>query len=166
MATSFQASGVVEWHWVTGETGIVDPLAPTATAINAGVRLTCDIRETEGFGREQSFIDDPSGCSKDVGKIVGQRTLMDSSMTFKLYDGGVAASNPLKATLAEGTKGWLVHAYSGVNGTDGDVDADDIVNLYKVQVGAHSVATPFDNNPSSWVASFGTFAVYDDEAVV
>lgn len=156
---TFQASGISRWYALT--TAPASLTAPKATEINAGVELTCDIREYTGFATEQSFIDDPSGCTKLVGKVAGQKTLQDSSLTLKLYEGD-ASDNPLMATLAEDEELWVVHAFAGATGAEtGDlkaVAAGDLVNVWHAQVGGHSVSTPYSNDLASWMAPFGVFS--------
>lgn len=156
--TTFQASAVARFYFVST---IADITAPTVAEVAAGTELTCDIREYSGFMTEQTFIDDPSGCTKLVGKTAGQQTLADSDITFKMYLGD-ATDNPLWSTLAQGTEGYIVHCLSGATGTPvGDkrpVAAGDVVNVWDVQVAAHSHSTPYSNDLASWVASFAVFS--------
>ena len=125
MASEFQASGVAQLWFVPV---IADMDAPTAAEIAAGEYLNCDLIGFEGLSLEQTYIENPSGCSKIVGKVAGLSNLGEPKFDFKLYDGGVTASNPLLTDLAVGTEGYIVYAYSGVNGT-GTIRRNESVTL-------------------------------------
>lgn len=167
MASEFQASGVAQLWFVPV---IADMDAPTAAAIAAGEYLNCELIGFEGLTLEQTYIENPSGCSKIVGKVAGLSNLGEPKFDFKLYDGGVTASNPLLTDLAVGTEGYIVYAYSGVNGTGnaphGNPIAGDMVNVYKVQVGSHSFMTPFSNDIAKWTCAMSASTVVQEVAVV
>jgi len=91
---------------------ISNTAAPTAAEVNAGTRLDTQIAEVAGFSFKNNPIDIPVMSTAFVGKINGEDTVEDSSLTF--YEDSV--TNPILTAQAKGTNGYVVIFYGGTAG--------------------------------------------------
>lgn len=89
--------------------------APTAVEVNAGTSLTALVAELNGFSFENQPIDTPNMSETFVSKIPGEDQSADSTIVF-YEQRGTDPANPLMATLAKGTAGYIVIFFGGTAG--------------------------------------------------
>lgn len=90
IATSvrFFQVGLVEWVYYT--TAAV-PTAPTFAEIQAGTRLANEVNSFTGWTSSSTFIDTKDAASRTTVKVVGRKSIEDSSLTFNGSSGAVDA---------------------------------------------------------------------------
>lgn len=83
---------------------IANYLAPTRGELDAGLNITRQVREINGWGVEGDQIETPDFSSLFVAKIAGRTSAPDSSLT--LY--GTKSGADIRTTLPRGTTGYIV----------------------------------------------------------
>lgn len=131
------ADGNVRYTWVAA---IVDPSAPTATALNAGVDLSCWI-DGGGWqpGFNQSSTSDKRACSAQDYEGAGRFT---RSLVAR-YVTAPQGTNTAKATLVPGSLGFIVER-RGLP-ADQTYAAAQKVNVWPVQPGQYQDLAPEEN---------------------
>lgn len=127
---------------------IADPEAPTATEVNAGVNLTGQIAEVNGFSFTNSPINTPDMASAFVSKIPGEDTTDDSSLVF--YEDSV--TNPISTALGKGTTGFVVIFPTGIAGET--PAAADKADVWPAQVASNSKQYTVDNDAAKYTVTF------------
>lgn len=119
-------------------------LAPTVAEVTAGVNISKDINDINGFVWKNDQIEVPDMSSRFTGKIAGPDKADDSSFVFYHY----SDANPLFVTMAKDVTGFIVFAYwrvtAPVSGTKVDV-------WPVVVASAHKMPTVGDD-PGRWTA--------------
>lgn len=108
--------------------------APTVAEIGAAVLLsdaasTNALADIEGFTASASFVDTPLFGASQTPKVPGEVQLADSALIFYRD----STTNPLLATLADGTVGFVIFAGPGAN-----VTTSTKVDVFPVQVGGNN----------------------------
>lgn len=130
-------------------TTIADPaLIPTRTELDAGTDYTAQIAAIDGFTTENSPIETPDMASTFVGKIEGDDTAADSSITF--YEDDVL--DDIETDLAKGTVGFLVFF------SKGDVPDGKGMDVFPVSVTSLSKPYTADSEAAKIVVSFAVTA--------
>jgi len=86
--------------------------AVLATEVNAGVELTPQLSDLQGFSFDNTPIDVPDMSNPLITKIPGEDAIADCMLTF--YEDKV--SNPAKTALVKGTIGFVVIFGYGIAG--------------------------------------------------
>ena len=123
---------------------IADPAAPTTTELEAGIALECQLTP-DGLGREASdeTIDTSRLCSVFTTMQMG-RTSFDVSLTLvRLDTSDGTTTDDAYDTLKKGKHGVLVIRDNAP--ADQAFAASDEVEVYPVQCGTRSKATPAAN---------------------
>lgn len=106
-STRFYTVGITKCLWVPT---ISDPsLVPNRAEINAGIDLTPEIAEFEGWSTTSETIDTPDMVSRFVSRIAGAITAEDSSISFYADRDGDDARN----IFPRDTEGYIVWMDSG-----------------------------------------------------
>ena len=124
--------------------------APQDTEITAGDELTDSISEMNGFTFSNTPIQTPDLSSAFVSQIPGEDSTEDSSMV--LYEDN--ASNPLLATLAKGTDGYIVILPRGSAGAN--PAAGDEVDIWPVTVSSNAKRYTVGNEAATIEVKFAT----------
>ncbi len=117
-------------------------LAPTSAEIAAGSDLTQLLHDVKGFSFANKGIPVPNMASSFTGSIPGEDTAADSTLGFYLQK----TTNPLRATLAKGTAGFVVLCDYKI----GAIVAADKVDVWNSTVAAIPKQYSLGNDPALW----------------
>lgn len=98
--------GTTAVYWLTT---ISDVTAPTRSELNAGVDLTAEVADFDGFKVSGDDIEVPDLKSLFTKKIAGRTTSDDCSITFY----GDLTGNDITDVLARGDNGYVVWLNGG-----------------------------------------------------
>lgn len=142
--TGVPANGNVKVSWVAT---IADMTAPTATALNAGVDITCGI-VGGGFtpGATVNTSQDIRLCSRQVFDSVGDTayTIDDIEFIVTPQDVSPTGENKIGRTLAANTTGYIVVRWGAPY--EDAYAADDVVDVYHVTLGPQVKQAPERNS--------------------
>ncbi len=82
---------------------VANKAAPTRAEINAGLDLSRQVADVEGFTTTSESIDTPDLGSRYTGNIPGRRSSEDSNITFY----GARDGNDVRTTLVRDTNGFI-----------------------------------------------------------
>lgn len=110
-AARFMRRGITKFWFVptiTAGTHI-----PTAAEVNAGVNVTLQVSEVNGFNFANSPITTPNMNDRFTPQITGEDTAADSNLTLYQLRGG---TDTVYAALPKDTAGYMVIFYNGIAG--------------------------------------------------
>ena len=93
--------GTTHYYWVAS---IANKSAPTRAELDAGVDLTNEIADVNGFSTQSEQKETPDLGSRFVGKIPGRISADDSSITMYMS----STSNDVRSLLPRDTAGFIV----------------------------------------------------------
>lgn len=135
-------------------TGLVDPSAPTVAELEDGIALECQITP-DGLSREASdeAVDTSRLCSVFTTQRVG-RTSFEVSLTLVRLDEntGDTVNDEAYHQLRKNTVGYLVIRDN--KPATAPYAADDEVEVYNVECGTRSKATPAANEQMTFTVPF------------
>lgn len=99
--TRYYRKGVTKFYWLTA---CDDPSAPTRAEIDAGIDLSPEIAEINGWQVTSAFVDTPDLNSRFTGKIAGDITADDSSINFYASKNSV----DVRSVLPRDTVGFML----------------------------------------------------------
>lgn len=143
----FMRKGNTRVYFVTT---IADTSAPQDTEITAGTELTASIAEMNGFTFSNTPIQTPDLSSAFVSQIPGEDSTEDSSMVIYEDD----TTNPLLATLAKGTNGYVVIFPRGTAGAT--PAAADVCDIWPVTVSSNAKRYTVGNEAATFEVKFAT----------
>lgn len=147
-----------EWWFVTT---LSSTTSPTAVQINAGTRITDDIRSVSGFTAETTFVDVPTMKGGRAPKLAGGQVNADSTLTMAEHS--TYATNTVKQALVEGATGYIViNRY----GPKGNVAAAAKVDVFPVTIGGNNRTHTVDDAPAEYTVSFGITADVEIDSTV
>lgn len=123
-------------------------MAPTVSEIGAGADLTQLLHDVKGFSFANKGIPVPSMADPFTGNIPGEDTAADSTLSFYLLN----TTNPLRATLAKGTAGFVVIADFKV----GALAAGDKVDVWNMTIASTPKQYSVGNDAARWDAQMAT----------
>lgn len=138
---------------------IANQAAPTAAEIAAGTELSAKVADIAGFSSSLDRIDAPDMSSNFTPTVPGEAKVADSSLQIYLE----SISNPLRATLAQNTTGFIVFCDYKPSGA---LAAADVVDVYPVTVGSIPKERSMSSTPAKWTAEFGISAVPSEDVAV
>lgn len=104
--------GTAKVYWVTTMANFATG-AMTAAEVTAGVILTPQIAEMNGFSFSNNPISTPDMDTRFVSQVSGEDTAEASNLVMYELKGGADA---IKTALAKDATGYLVIAYAGIAG--------------------------------------------------
>jgi len=106
----FMRKGTTKFFWVPtiADSGLI----PTTAEVNAGVDVTPEISEVNGFSFTNNPIQTPDMDTRFVSQIPGEDTTEDSSLVFYQRKG----TDAIRAALPKDDVGYMVIFYSGIAG--------------------------------------------------
>ncbi len=134
----YATPGKSEAHWVVT---IADPLAPTATELNAGVDLTGFTRALPSVPRALNTVDIANLSSKYEARQVGTRG--GDVLGWTVFRDDVADTGA--ETLTEDTAGFMVLARKGL-ALAGTFAIADKVDVYPATIGSQADQSPGRND--------------------
>ena len=138
----FNRKGTTKIVWVDT---IADPTyLPTATELTGGTDYTKQIAAVDGFSIENQEIETPDMASTFVGKIPGDDSAADSSLTFYEDD----TTDTIETDLAKGTVGFVVICRKGKAPSAKGMD------VYPVRVASNSPTISADNEAAKLMVKF------------
>jgi hypothetical protein len=121
--------------------------------------LDTAIAEISGFTFKNNPIDTPDMSTAFVGKIGGEDTVDDSSITFYEDD----STNPILTALTKGTVGNVVIFYKGLAGSN--PAASDKAEVWPVIVTSAARQYTAGNEAAKFVISFANTAAPGDATI-
>lgn len=115
-ATRYFRPGTTKVYWVVT---MATYTTPTRSELNAGVDVSGEIAEINGFTVTSESVDAPDLGSRFVGKIPGRITSEDSSINFYASSTGF---NDARSVLPRDTTGFVVFMDGGDVSTTGRMD--------------------------------------------
>lgn len=146
----FVAKETEEWFWVTT---LSSTTAPTAVQINAGTRITDQIRTVNGFTAETQFVDVPTMKGGRAPKLAGGQTTADSTLT--LAQGKVYADDDTYQALEDGLDGFMCIKRYGPKGV---AAAGELFDIFPGTIGGRNDTHTVDDAPAEYTVSFGITA--------
>lgn len=132
---------------------VADVHAPKVAEISAGIDITGDVGELDGWTFNSTQIETPDMATRQTKKIPGPDEAADSS--FTLYEDDT--SNPLRASLAKNVVGFIV--FTGLKGL---VTVGSKVDVFPVQVSGNNRLYSAGNEAARFRVQFSI----DDEVGV
>jgi hypothetical protein len=99
-------AGLRKIYWVTT---IATYTAPTRGELNAGIDLSNEVAEINGFSVASTTVDTPDLSSRFVSKIPGPITADNSSLSFYAS----STSSDVRTVLPRDTSGFVVFLWEG-----------------------------------------------------
>lgn len=152
----FMRKGTTKVYFVP----VIAGAAPTVAEITGGTNLTPQIAEINGFNFTNNPIDTPDMASAFVGKIPGEDTVDNSSITFYEDD----TTNPIKTSQAKGTVGHIVIAYQGLIGAT--PAAGDKVDIWPCIIASNSRMYSAGNESAKYQVVYTLTEAPAEEATV
>lgn len=143
--TAFYRRGKTQVWFAPTMTSIV---APAIADINAGTELSPAVAGITGFSYKNTPILTPVLSSAWENQIPGSDAADPSSLEFYEDD----TTNPLRTTLAKGTKGFIVILPFGLG--SGAIVAAKKVDVFPVQVSGIPRVYSLANDAAKWMAEF------------
>lgn len=137
----YKARGVTPCYWVPT---IASPASPTRLELDAGINLSKQIMETDGWVVESENIETPDLATEFTGSIPGSTSADDSSLTMYSDKNG----DDIRALLPRGTDGYIVWLHGG------DVPGNATMDVFPVRVGSRGKNITLDDDASSIQVSF------------
>lgn len=154
----FMRKGVAKFFFVPT---IADEDSPTAAEVNAGIRISTQLAEVNGFTFANSPIKTPDMETAYSSQIGGEDESADSSMKFyELRD----ATNPIKTALAKNTDGFVVSFPEGIAGAIPAVGDD--CEVWPVTVTSNAREYTVANESAMYNVAFAVTSPPTDDAVV
>lgn len=100
-STRYYRKGVTKFYWLTA---CDDPSQPTRAEMDAGIDLSLEIAEINGWQVTSAFVDTPDLASRFTGKIAGDITADDSSINFYASKTSV----DVRSVLPRDTTGFML----------------------------------------------------------
>lgn len=99
--TRYYRKGVTKFYWLAS---CADPAAPTRAEMDAGIDLSREIAEINGWQVKSEFVPTPDLGSRFTGKIGGDITADDSSINFYASKNSV----DVRSVLSRDTVGTML----------------------------------------------------------
>src|SRR5919108_4786636 len=149
----YRAKGKTKCYWVPV---IANLAAPTRAELNAGVDLSPQIMDMDGWLIESGSIDTPDLASDFTGNIPGSTSVDDSSLTFYSDLNG----DDVRALLPRDTNGHIVWLHAG------DIPGNATTDAYPVRVGSLGKTVTIDEDASSIQVNFNITAEPEENLVI
>lgn len=164
LGSRFFRRGKSSWYWVTT---LTSETAPTATQINAGVKLDKAIADLSGFDTQLNRISEPWWDSNVDIQTDGPQQLGDAQMVFFDDDGtgsdaDSVARQAVKAAMVEQATGFLVNLPL----KKGAAAAADDAIVFPAKIGAVNTDFTLDVRSARYTAQFAITGTPTKDAVV
>lgn len=144
-STRYRAKGKTKCYWVPT---IANIDAPTRQELDAGVDLSPQIMESDGWQVESGAIETPDLGSDFTGSIPGSTSVDDSSLTMYSDRNG----DDVRQVLPRETEGHIVWLHGG------DIPGNNTMDVFPVRVGSVGKPVTIDDDASSIVVTFNVTA--------
>lgn len=141
-ATRYRAKGKTKCYWVPTIANLES--GPTRAELDAGVDLSPQIMDNDGWQVESGSIDTPDLAHDFTGSIPGSTSVDDSSITFYSDVNG----DDVRAVLPRGTEGNIVWLHGG------DVPGNNTMDVHPVRVGSLGKPVSLDDDAASIQVNF------------
>jgi hypothetical protein len=140
-STKYKAKGKTKIYWVPT---IANVEAPTRVELDAGVDLSPQIMETDGWEVTSESIETPNLADEFTGSIPGSTSADDSSLTMYSDEEG----DDVRQVLPRNTNGYVVILHGG------DVAGRPTMDVFPVRVGSLGKPVSLDDDASSITVNF------------
>lgn len=107
-ATRFTSRGSTKCYWVEA---ISNPASPTRSELNAGVDLSPELMDQDGFTEEPELLDGPDLASRRTKQVPGP--INPSAPTLTMYASKTGADDDVRGVMSEDDAGFIVWLYGG-----------------------------------------------------
>lgn len=149
----YRAKGKTKIYWVPA---IANIEAPTRAELDAGINLSPQIMETDGWQVNSDSIPTPDLESEFTGSIPGDVTIDDSSLTMYSDLNG----DDVRQVLPRGTNGNVAILHGG------DVPGNPTMNIYPSRVGSLGQPVSLGDDAASIQVNFNITAEPAENVVI